>query len=167
MPTTLVVVFFISAHFCADFLYTNFAVKWGGQMQVTLIKNTDTTATLAYRIARTVYAQSGASSLVGVMALTSMIKNLSNKTGRGISDIVNDANIFPVLNPEHQYHTRLYDNANTRSFQMCVRVALRMLKNVLDDYCYGATMFHPSNTLPSWAVSRGYIADIDDMLFYL
>ena len=164
MSTTQVVVFlFYNARFHVRFFYnTN-----GGIMQITLIKSNDATATLAYRIARTVYAQSGAKSLLGVQALTSMIKNISDKSGRQISDIVCDEKIFPVLSSAHPNHERLKDNADTRAMQMCVRVATRMLKGVLDDYCYGATIFHPSDTLPSWATCRGYIADIDDMLFYL
>jgi len=27
-------------------------------------------------------------------------------------------------------------------------------------------MFHHANTMPDWAVARGYVADIDNLLFY-
>ena len=48
-------------------------------MQLRLIKNTDMDATLSYRVARVVYEQTGAETLRVVEALTSMIKNISDK----------------------------------------------------------------------------------------
>ena len=51
-------------------------------------------ATLSYRIARVVYEQTGAETLHVVEALTSMIKNLSEKTGVEISKIISDKTIF-------------------------------------------------------------------------
>ena len=116
-------------------------------MQLKLIKNTDMSATLAYRIARIVYEQTGAETLHVVEALTSMIKNLSEKTGVEISKIISDKTIFSDEN-------KMVDTAdciNNRKFQMCVRVASRML----------------SGGLPDWAIARGYIDDVDGLLFYL
>ena len=136
-------------------------------MQMTLIKNTDMYATQAYKIARVVYAQSGATSLAGVEALTAMIKNLSDKSGRSIENIISDKNIFDVLDKNSQNHHRINVPANNHAFQMCVRVASRMLAGGLIDMTFGATKFHHTDTLPQWAVARGYIADIDGMLFYL
>ena len=66
-------------------------------MQLTLINNPDTSAGLAYQIARIVYAQTGAQTLTGVEAMTSMIKNLSDKSGVAIEQIIGDKNIFDAL----------------------------------------------------------------------
>ncbi len=136
-------------------------------MHIRLITNTDTSETLAYQIARIVFAETGASSLMGVEALTSMIKNLSDAAGISISDIIKDKTLFESLNSESVRHARLHEPANSRRFQMCVRVVHRMLSGGLDDRCYGAVRFHHADCIPSWATSRGYIADIDNMLFYL
>ena len=136
-------------------------------MQMTLIKNTDMSATLAYKVARVVYAQTGAISLPGVEALTSMIKNLSEKSGRSIENIIKDKEIFDVLDESSLNHDRINVHANNHAFQMCVRVAARMLSGGLDDITFGATKFHSADTMPQWSVARGYIADIGGMLFYL
>ena len=129
-------------------------------MQLTLIKNTDTSATLAYRIARTVHEQTGASSLQVVEAMTSMIKNIADKYQRDILDVISDKTLFPNIKTDCV-------PASSRSFQMCVRVAQRMLCGGLQDVCCGATRFHHADIIPDWAIARGYIADIDGILFYL
>ncbi len=138
-------------------------------MEMTLVKNPDASGhmNLAHKIARVVYAQTGAPSLSLVCAFTSMIKNLSDASGVAISDLIADKTIFPVLSDGDINHARMYVPANSRAFQMCVRTAYRMLMNQLPDSCYGATKFHSADTIPAWATSRGYIADIDGMLFYL
>ncbi len=136
-------------------------------MYMTLIKNTDMSATLAYRVARIVFAQTGARTLLGVEALTCMIKNISEKYGTPIEDIIQDKHIFDALDDASPRHCRMTEPANSRGFQMCVRTASRMLMGGLPDICFGATKFHYSDTIPDWAMSRGYIADIDGMLFYL
>lgn len=138
-------------------------------MQMTLIKNPDTSGTsnMAYKIARVVYAQTGGASLPLVCAFTSMIKNLSDASGVAISDLIGDKTIFPVLGDSDINHVRLHVPAQNRAFQMCVRTAYRMLMGQLPDSCYGATRFHYSDEIPAWATSRGYIADIDGILFYL
>ena len=132
-------------------------------MQLTLIKNTDMDATLSYRVARVVYEQTGAETLHVVEALTSMIKNLSEKTGADISNIISDKKIF--CDENKVLDTTEY--INERKFQMCVRVASRMLSGGLPDCCHGATRFHHADIIPQWAVARGYIDDVDGLLFYL
>ena len=138
-------------------------------MQMTLIKNPDTTGTanMAYKIARVVYAQTGAVSLPLVCAFTSMIKNLSEASGIPVPDLIVDKSVFPVLSDSNIWHSRLHVCAQNRGFQMCVRTAYRMLMGHLPDCCYGATRFHYADEIPAWATSRGYIADIDGILFYL
>lgn len=138
-------------------------------MQLTLIKNPDTSGTtnMAYKIARVVYAQTGGVSLPLVCAFTSMIKNLSDASGVTISNLICDKIIFPALSDSDVNHVRLHVPAQNRAFQMCVRTAYRMLMGQLPDSCYGATKFHYADEIPAWATSRGYIADIDGILFYL
>ena len=138
-------------------------------MQLTLIKNPDTSGTtnMAYKIARVVYAQTGGVSLPLVCAFTSMIKNLSDASGVTISNLICDKTIFPALSDSDVNHVRLHVPAQNRAFQMCVRTAYRMLMGQLPDSCYGATKFHYVDEIPAWATSRGYIADIDGILFYL
>lgn len=136
-------------------------------MHMTLIKNTDIGATLAYKIARIVYAHTSGNSLIGAEALTSMIKNLSDVSGMDIADIIRDETVFDALCPDSPRHNRLNVLASDRGFQMCVRIAQRMLMGGLPDKCFGAIKFHNTDILPTWAVARGYIADIDGMLFYL
>lgn len=160
MSTTQVVVFLFHAD-CVVFLLPRETM-----MDMKLIKNTDTSMCLAYKIARIVYAETGARTLPGVEALTSMIKNLSDMSGQSILDIIQDSNMFTVLKSTSPNHERLFIHASDNAFQMCVRVALRMLRGGLPDTCYGAVRFHHSNTIPDWAMARGYIADIDGMLFY-
>lgn len=138
-------------------------------MQMNIVKNPDESGcmNLAHKIARVVYAQTGASSLVLVNAFTSMIQNLSDASGVEILNLIADKSIFPVLDSSDINHYRLHVSANVRAFQMCVRAAYRMLKGQLPDSCFGATRFHRSDEMPAWATSCGYIADIDGMLFYL
>ena len=71
-------------------------------MQLTLISNPDSSASLAYQIGRVVYAQTGGTSLRLVEAMTTMIKNLSTKTNRSMHEIIRDKNIFSVLDKDRQ-----------------------------------------------------------------
>ena len=98
-----------------------------------------------------------------VEALTSMIKNLSDKTGTTISEIISDKTIFNDSNKI----VCLNECMNSRKFEMCVRVASRMLAGGLPDSCHGATKFHHADIIPEWAIARGYIDDVDGLLFYL
>ena len=59
------------------------------------------------------------------------------------------------------------DIKNNRALQMCVRVVARMMHGSLPDRCFGAIRFHHTDEMPDWATSRGYIADVDGLLFYL
>lgn len=135
-------------------------------MNLDLIKAQSETMTLAYRIAHIVYAETHARSLRVVEALTSMISNYAKKNNRNVCDVISDETIFESLNKNSPRHQDLKTNSNSREFQMCVRVAIRMLHGNLPDLCYGATMFHRVELLPNWALARGYIADIDGILFY-
>lgn len=131
-----------------------------------LIKNPDSSVGLAYKVARIVYGHTGGKSLPLVEAFTSMIKNLSNLTGINIPTLITDKSYFSVLDNSDKYHSRLKVHANDSAFQMCVRTAQRMLSGSLGDCCYGAIKFHYADYIPVWAYSRGYIADVDGVLFY-
>lgn len=136
-------------------------------MELRLITNPDLSKKLTYQIARVVYAETSASSLAAVEAMVSMIKNISRTTGQEISTVVSDKNLFDVLNINSVRHSLLFVNPTCRGFQMCLRVVGRMLAGGLPDMCCGATRFHHGDVLPDWARARGYILDIDDLLFYL
>lgn len=136
-------------------------------MHLTLIKNTDDSKILLYKIARLVYAETDASSLAAVEALTSMIANICLKTQRDLDDIVSDKTIFGALDKKSPRHDLMLVDSQSRNFQMCLRVAQRMLNGALADSCSGATRFHHADDMPGWAMSRGYVAEIDNLLFYL
>ncbi len=155
--------FFIPCVFAQGF----FLQKGKQDMQLTLIKNPDVSASLAYKVARVVYAETKAISLTVVEAMTSMIKNISDKNGIDIATVITDKEIFDVLDEKSDRFQELNVHASNRNFQMCLRVAQRMLMGGLDDTCWGATKFHRADDLPQWAIARGYIADIDGFLFYL
>jgi hypothetical protein len=135
-------------------------------MQMTLIKNSDKSACLSYKIARVVYGHTNGISLPLVEAFTSMIKNISVATGISIENLIQDSKIFSVLNPDDKNHSRTNIPADNRAFQMCVRTAQRMLSGGLGDCCFGATRLHYADYIPDWARALGYIADIDGVLFY-
>ena len=136
-------------------------------MKLQLIKNPDISKKILYQVARVVYAETSASSLAVVEALTSMINNISHVTGQEISAIVSDKSIFDSLNQDSVRHSLLIVPPINRGFQMCLRVAGRMLSGTLPDMCRGAIRFHHGDVLPEWARARGYILDIDEVLFYL
>lgn len=131
-----------------------------------LITAQSETMSLAYRIAHIVFAETTARSLIVVEALTSMISNRAKKNNIAICYVISDTNMFESLNADSVRHSDLYIDSNCPRFQMCVRVAIRMLHGNLPDMCRGATMFHRTEILPDWAIARGYIADIDGILFY-
>lgn len=131
-------------------------------MQLGLVENTDAKQRVIHNVARVIYEQTGASSLRAAEAMASMISNAANVRGVDVSDVVNDADMFGI--PRYQINNTDY---TSRAFQMCVRVARRMMCGALGDVCCGATRFHHSDVMPQWAMCRGYIADIDGMLFYL
>ena len=135
-------------------------------MQMKLIRNPDELQLGAYKIARVVYAETYMPTLASVEALASMINNIVKQSNRDAVDVVTDKNIFSSLNDNSPRHKYLSVVANDRAFQMCVRVVNRMLHNTLPDSCFGATRFHRADEMPQWALARGYVADVDGLLFY-
>jgi len=135
-------------------------------MQLAVINNPDESQIVIYKIARVIYAETYIPTLPAVEALASMIKNIIKQSGRTAKDIVNDVDIFESLNPESKRNKYLSVDANDKALQMCVRVVKRMMHDALPDCCFGATRFHRTDKMPDWAIARGYIADIDGLLFY-
>lgn len=136
-------------------------------MQITLIENKDDSQRVPYKIARIIYAETLAHSLPVVEAMASVIYNIHMKFDKSFEDIINDNTVFDVLDKNSPRHEYINVSANDRKFQMCLRVVQKMIRGNLKDSVFGATKFHHANVLPQWAVARGYIAEIDDMLFYL
>lgn len=136
-------------------------------MQLELITNPDVSQCVAYKIARVVYAETGATSLLLVEAFTSMISNLARYRGVTPDVVVTDCDVFLSLNENDARHELLNVAPDVRGFQMCLRVVRRMLHGNLPDASFGATRFHRADEMPAWSTSRGYIADVDGMLFYL
>ena len=135
-------------------------------MQFKLLEMQNESIALAYAIARVVYAETLAKSLRVVEALTSMISNVAKRDNRNIKDVIQDKTLFESLNRESNRHKFLDIDASRHDFQMCVRVAQTMMHGHLPDMCNHATRFHRDENLPAWAVARGYIADLDGILFY-
>lgn len=136
-------------------------------MQLTLIKNTDESKIILYKLSRIIYAETNGSSLVAAEALASMINNLSVKSQRNFSDIVKDKNIFNSLNKNSVRHQNLLVDSDNKQFQMCLRVVIRMVHGDLPDLCSGAVKFHHIDNIPKRATDQGYITEIDNLLFYL
>lgn len=132
-----------------------------------LILNPDHTRGDAYKIARVVYAETGATSLPLVEGFASMIANIARARGISPVMVVSDENTFGALRTNNSRHGALNVRPDSRAFQMCLRVVTRMLHGNLPDCCNGATRFHRDDEMPDWATSRGYIADIDGVLFYI
>ncbi len=147
------------------FFYVNANV--GGQMHLSVIANPDLSRKDRYEIARTIYAETGASSLVAVEALASMIKNAAVAAGAAPVDIVRNMEMFTSRDSASPYHFRWRVPANDAGFQMCLRVVQKMLNGSLGDWCNGATRFHHDGEIPCWATSLGYIAEHGGMLFYV
>jgi len=161
-------------HLCGFFIFSRphlrafFYQKMGVNMQLEIINNPDESQIVLYKAARVIYAETYPSSLPAVEAVASMIRNIMIKTERDLSDVISDETIFDSLNensPRHKYID--VDIKNNRAFQMCLRVVERMVHGGLTDTCFGATRFHRADEMPDWATSRGYIADVDGLLFYL
>lgn len=157
--------FYFTPHILCGFFVKN--TKGTRTMHLTLIKSSDEKKSIAYKIARVVYAETNARSLRVVEALTSMIHNLSISSGKTFHQIVSDKSLFEALNENSKNNKLTRVQPDNNGFQMCLRVAMRMLNGSLSDCCYGAIRFHREDTLPEWAMSKGYIADIDGLLFYL
>jgi len=136
-------------------------------MQIQVIKNPDESQIAIYRAARVIYAETYPTTLPAVEAMVSMIKNIMIRYRRELIDVVSDENIFSSINknsPRHKYMND--DMRDNRAMQMCLRVVKRMMYGDMHDTCFGATRFHHADDMPAWATSRGYIADVDGLLFY-
>lgn len=162
MSTTSLWFFYFGRAFMARLFLSK-----GWLMNLQLIKNPDEKKAIVYKISRVIYAETKASSLLVVEALASMINNLHVSSGKNYEEIIQDENIFESLLEDSNCHSLLKVDCNNRGFQMCVRVVQRMLKNDLEDKCNGAVRFHRYDSLPDWSLDKGYIADIDGLLFYL
>lgn len=136
-------------------------------MQLNLFENPDNTQNVLYKLARVICAETSASSLPLVEAMAAMVYNIHIKYGIDFEDIAENENIFSVLNPKSTRHENLLIPSNDKKFQMCLRVVQKMLNGNLRDTVFGATKFHHTDVMPSWARARGYIAEFDDVLFYL
>ncbi|MBR5904108.1 MAG: cell wall hydrolase [Alphaproteobacteria bacterium] len=136
-------------------------------MQFIVIENHDDTQKVSYKIARIVYAETLAKSLSAVEALSAMIYNIHTKYNKSFEDIADDKDLFDSLSEKSWRHKYLSIPADDRKFQMCLRVVKNMIRGFLNDNVYGATKFHHVDIMPDWAVARGYIAEYEDMLFYL
>lgn len=136
-------------------------------MQLVLIKNPDDTQIVVYKLARIVFAETGAISLQIVEAMASLIYNIYTKYDKSFEDIANDKNIFDVLNSSSPRHKYLDVDSDNRKLQMCVRIVKTMMHGNLKDSVFGATKFHHTDVIPQWAIARGYIMECEDILFYL
>lgn len=160
-----VFLFFI---FARTFLYGLFLLqKTGHKMQLTLFTNNNDMQIVSYKLARIVFAETNAISLPIVEAMASMIYNIHTKYDKSFESIAKDTDIFDCLNPESNRHEYLNVDANDKKFQMCLRVIQTMLHGNLKDTVFGATKFHRADVIPDWAMSRGYISECEDILFYL
>ncbi|MBO4683662.1 MAG: cell wall hydrolase [Alphaproteobacteria bacterium] len=129
-------------------------------MQLEFINASNAGTSLAHAVAAVVYAETGAKSLRVVEAMCSMIYNAAEHKTENVKRVIHDSKLFA-----HSKSDLNIDITN-HGFQMCLRVARRMLHGNLQDACNHATKFHSADTIPDWAMSRGYVADIDDILFY-
>jgi len=136
-------------------------------MQLTLIKNPDDTQSVAYKLARIVYAETRCISLPIIEAMASLIYNIHIKHEKSFASIANDKNIFEALDDKSVRHQYMNVNANDRKFQLCLRVIKTMMHGNLPDSVFGATQFHHNDVIPQWAIARGYITECEDILFYL
>ena len=136
-------------------------------MQLTLIKNNDDTQIVSYKLARIIFAETNAVSLQIVEAMASMINNIHIKHNKSFESISKDSDLFECLNQKSSRYQNLSTDVNDRKFQMCLRTVKTMMRGNLRDTVFGATKFHHANVIPMWAMSRGYIAECEDILFYL
>lgn len=136
-------------------------------MQLTLFTNNDNNQMLSYKLARIIFAETDAKSLQIVEAMASMINNIHIKFEKSFESISKDSDLFECLNTKSPRNKNLNINATDRKFQMCLRVVQTMMRGNLSDTVFGATKFHHACVIPQWAMSRGYISECEDILFYL
>lgn len=136
-------------------------------MQLNLYINNDDTQIVSYKLSRIVFAQTKAASLQIVEAFASMIYNIHIKYNKSFDEISKDSTLFDVLDKKSPRHCLLEVDTNDRKFQMCLRVIQTMMHGNLRDTVFGATNFHYADVIPQWAMSRGYITECENVLFYL
>ena len=136
-------------------------------MQLTLFTNDDTSQIVSYKLARIIFAETNAASLSIVESMASMIYNIHKKYNKSFESILKDKDIFECLNPKSHRYDSLSVDADNKKFQMCLRVVKTMMHGNLSDSVFGATKFHHADIIPDWAISRGYIYECEDVLFYL
>lgn len=137
-------------------------------MQLTLIKNEnyDDTKTTLIKLAKIIYAETRASSLMSVESLGAMIANLCKNSLRSLNSIANDESVFECLNKNSSRHNDLLIAESDPKFQMCLRTTKRMVNGQLPDNVHGATRFHREDCSPEWSIARGNIAEVDGLMFY-
>ena len=160
---------FLFLIFACTFFVRAFLIqkKTGQNMQLTLIKNNDDTQIVSYKLARIIFAETGGVSLQIAEAMASMINNIHLKHNKSFESISKDSDLFECLNPKSSRYQNLSTDVNDRKFQMCLRTVKTMMRGNLRDTVFGATKFHHANVIPDWAMSRGYISECEDILFYL
>ena len=136
-------------------------------MQLNLITNDDDTQIVSYKLARIIFAETSGNSLQSAEAMASMIYNIHVKYDKSFENIARDKNIFEVLDENSPRHELLKVDGKDRKLQMCLRVVKTMMRGNLSDTVFGATKFHHTDVLPTWAISRGYITECADILYYL
>ena len=144
-----------------------FKLTTGDNMQFVLIKNPDDRQCISYKLARIIFAETGGNSLAAVEAMASMIYNIHIQYNKSFEDIACDKNLFCVLNEQSPRHDNLNVSADDRRFQMCLRVVKTMMHGNLHDSVFGATKYHHADVIPDWAMARGYIAECENILYYL
>lgn len=122
--------------------------------------------TTLVQIARIIYAETRASSLPAVEALASMIGNIYQKSMCSLACIAADESMFECLLKNSARHSDLLIAEDDPKFQMCFRVAKRMVIGQLPDSVRGAVRFHREDSMPDWATDKGSISEIDGLLFY-
>ncbi len=136
-------------------------------MEITIIKNDNDEKITAYKLARIIFAETKGVSLLAVESIAAMIQNIHKSNNTDFSEIAKDSKIFESLNKKSERHKYLYVDPQDRKFQMCLRVVQRMLKNRINDCVMGATRFHRGDVFPNWATSLGYVAETEDLFFYI
>jgi len=135
-------------------------------MRFSVTENPDASCGYKYEIARAIYAEGGGQSLKLAEALASVVANAAAATGRPPVDVVRDTALFPSRDKSSKRHGLWCVRADDTGFQMCLRVANKMLKGNLGECCNGATRFHHEEDMPDWAMNRGYVAEFGGLLFY-
>ncbi|MDR1697196.1 MAG: cell wall hydrolase [Rickettsiales bacterium] len=106
------------------------------------------------KIANALYSATRGSSLRDVESVAAVIQNRAMKYDKNYDEVIAD---FPNLPAE----------IDTRRFEMCKRVAVRLCTGRIADTVRGAVRFHDINDAPEWSWGRGWVAETDSLVFYL